>query len=117
MLNPFYESVDKYGREKHKDFLNSVTTDYNYPNPHHKFDFSKITDEEQNALFEIIEHIRSMSKEWGVNFIRDNYRPYSLKQNSNKVSTSCKYEYSIFELVNIYNTFDLKRNVMIYYGY
>lgn len=117
MLNPFIESVDEYGREKHKDFLNSINTEYSYPNNKHTFDFSKITDEEQTALFKIVEHIRSMSREWGVNFIRDTYRPYRLEQNSNSVSNSCKYEYAIFQLVNIYNTFDWKKNVMYFYGY
>jgi len=117
MLNPFIESVDEFGREKHKDFLNSIQTKYGYPNDKHTFDFSKITDEEQSALFKIIEHIRSMSQEWGINSFLDTNRPYRLKQNSNQVSKSCKYEYAIFELVNIYNTFDWKRNMMYFYGY
>lgn len=117
MLNPFYNSIDEFGRAKHKDFLNSVVIEYNYPNNKHKFDFTKITDEEQTALFEMIEHIQSMSKEWGVNSYVGSHRPYRLEQNSNCVSNSCKYEYAVFELVNIYNTFDWKRNMMYFYGY
>lgn len=42
--------------------------------------------------------------------------PYNLDE-GDEITTSWKYEYSIFELVRIYKTFDWKNNVMIYYGY
>lgn len=117
MIMPFCEVNDENSIEKHKPFLNSVKTEYNFPDNKHTFDFSKITDEEQTALFKIIEHIRGMSNEWGVNTFNSNHRPYRLVQNSNSASTSWKYEYAIFELVKIYNTFDWKKNIMFYYGY
>ena len=66
--------------------------------------------EEQNALYKIIEHIRTMRMEWTC------LTPYDL-QNGDKITSSSKYEYAIFELVRIYKSFDWKRNVMIYYGY
>jgi hypothetical protein len=111
MMNPFFGVKDGiYARDKPCDFLNSIKTDYKYPENDITFDFTKITQEEQNALFKIIEHVRQMRTEW----IR--LTPYDLKY-GNSITTSWKYEYAIFELVRIYKSFDWKRNVMIYYGY
>lgn len=112
MVNPFFgkrEHVTE--REKPTDFLNSVKTEYNYPKNQSTFDFSLITNEEQNALYEIIQHVRNMRAEW------TSLDPYRLKDGRTEIVNSWKYEYTIFELVRIYKTFDWKRNVMIYYGY
>lgn len=94
----------------HPLFLNSVKTRYNYPDNHHTFDFSLITDDEQTALFGILEHIRSMRLEW------TQLKPYNLIE-GDAVTKSLKYEYAIFELVKIYKAFDWKKNVMVFYGY
>lgn len=112
MINPFFGVKEGIlDRDKPSEFLNSIKTEYNYPNNKHTFDFSKITQEEQNSLFDIIEHVRSMRIEWvGI-------KPYNLKSESNSITTSWKYEYEIFELVRIYKSFDWKKNVMFYYGY
>lgn len=112
MLTPFYESTDQYDRNKNKPFLESAKTKYAYPQDSHTFDFTKITDDEQTALFKIIQHIQQMSSEW-----YGERRPYKLKQNSDCLISSSKYEYAVFELVKIYNTFDWKRNIMYFYGY
>lgn len=72
-----------------------------------------ITPEEISGVYELISHIRSMGMEWGVGWYGV---PYNLKENGDMI-TSWKYEYSIFNLVILYRTFDWKRNVMIYYGY
>jgi hypothetical protein len=111
MMNPFFgKKVERYDRDNPTDFLNSVNVEYNYPNNKYKFDFSLITQEEQNSLWKIIDHVRSMRTEWTAII------PYDLSR-GDEVTTSWKYEYVIFELVRIYKTFDWKKNVMIYYGY
>jgi hypothetical protein len=111
MMNPFFgKKVERYDRDNPTDFLNSVNVEYNYPNNKYKFDFSLITQEEQNSLWKIIDHVRSMRTEWTA------ITPYDLSR-GDEVTTSWKYEYVIFELVRIYKTFDWKKNVMIYYGY
>ena len=111
MMNPFFgERLERYDRDKPTDFLNSVKTEYNYPNNKYTFDFSLITQEEQNALWKIIDHVRTMRMEWVQ------CKPYDLTR-GNEVTNSWKYEYVIFELIRIYKTFDWKKNVMIYYGY
>jgi hypothetical protein len=111
MMNPFFgKKVERYDRDNPTDFLNSVMVEYNYPNNKYKFDFSLITQEEQNSLWKIIDHVRSMRTEWTA------ITPYDLSR-GDEVTTSWKYEYVIFELVRIYKTFDWKKNVMIYYGY
>jgi hypothetical protein len=106
MLKPFFE---KFSCKS--EFLNSIKIDYDYPNEHHIFDFSKITQEEQDALFKMIEHIKTFNSEW--NYLT----PYNLDNGEDKITNSWKYEYAIFELVRIYKTFDWKKKVMIYYGY
>lgn len=111
MLAPFFGIKTKlFEGGKSSEFLNSIKTDYKYPENDITFDFTKITQKEQNALFKIIEHARSMRTEWTL------LTPYNLEKGDD-VTTSWKYEYVIFELVRIYKTFDWKRKVMIYYGY
>lgn len=111
MVMPFFGKRDSFlDHEDPSNFLNSIKTEYNYPNNKYKFDFTKITDDEQTALFKIMEHVRSMRSEWTV------LTPYDLEE-GDEVTTSWKYEYAIFELIKIYKTFDWKRNIMVYYGY
>lgn len=115
MLDPFFKPEGKYRRNP-SEFLNSIKTEYGEDlKNHHTFDYNKITSEEETALFNMIEHIRSMGAEWGISFM-DDIRPYRLEK-GDEVTTSWKYEYVQFELVRIYKTFDWKHNLMIYYGY
>lgn len=111
MMNPFFGVKNGVlERDKPSDFLKSIKTDYKYPENDTTFDFTKITQEEQNALFKIIEHVRSMRTEWTC------LTPFNL-ESGDSITSSWKFEYGIFELVRIYKSFDWKRNVMIYYGY
>lgn len=111
MMNPFFGVKNGIlESDKPSEFLNSIKIDYKYPENDIIFDFTKITQEEQNALFKIIEHVRTMRTEWTC------LTPYNLEK-ENSITSSWKYEYAIFELVRIYKSFDWKRNVMIYYGY
>lgn len=103
MLLPFFG-------DKPSKFLNSLKTEYEYPEKNYKFDFTKITQEEQNSMFKIIEHIRGMRTEW------TQLTPFNL-ENEQSITTSWKYEYGIFELVRIYKSFDWKRNIMYYAGW
>lgn len=112
MLTPFfgYDYENNYTKRNPSEFLNTIKTEYNYPTNKHIFDFSKITQEEQNALFKILEHMYSMRSEWTY------LTPYNLNK-GDEVTNSWKYEYAIFDLVRIYKTFDWKRNIMFYYGF
>ncbi|KUF38979.1 hypothetical protein AS361_03790 [Myroides marinus] len=112
MLVPFFPDIiqEKYPR-KNSDFLNSAKSGWIGLEEQRSFDFEKITQEEQNALYEIIEHMKQMHFDWA-----HNRRPYKLEIGTS-VSNSCKYEYAVFELVRLYKTFDWENNVMYYYGY
>jgi len=111
MMMPFFGKKDSvYNSEIPTTFLNSIKTEYGM-NDKHTFDFTKITEDEQTALFKIFEHIRSMRTEWVC------LTPFDLENGRDEITNSWKYEYGIFELVRIYKSFDWKRNVMIYYGY
>lgn len=109
MITPFLLSPEANSWEVN-DFIKSVKTEYGYPDDAYVFDFSKITPTEQTAIYKIWEHVRSMRSEWVdlQNIDLDN---------GSSVTRSWKYEYSIFELVRIYKSFDWSRNVMVYYGY
>lgn len=110
MLEPFHTE-----NELTSKFLNSIKKHYGYSKDKYTFDLSLITDEEQTALFKLIEHIRSMGREWGAySFL--NMQPYDLEDGP-EVTTSWKYEYNIFELVRIYKTFDWENDILVYYGY
>ena len=109
MLNPFFGNLGETDTTA-SDFIKSVKTEYGYRKDKRNYDFSKITQEEENALFNVFEHLLSMSTEWV------SLSPYDL-ETKDTVTDSWKYEYSIFELVRIYKSFDWKRNVMTYYGY
>lgn len=104
MMNPWFD-----GYNCKSELLNSVKVDYKVYDNDYKFDFSLITQEEQNSFWIIIEHIRSMNTEW------NRLTPYDLSNDG--ITSSWKYEYSIFQLIHIYKTFDWKRKVMIYYGF
>jgi len=105
MMIPFFgEGFDS------SEFLNTITRDYKVDGDDISFDFTKITQKEVNALWRMMEHVRSMRTEWVQ------LTPFNLEKGS-EVTTSWKYEYSIFELVNIYKSFDWDNNLMIYYGY
>lgn len=93
------------------EFIKSMKREYT-DNLEDKFtlDFSKITPEEQTALWETLCHVRSMRSEWV------NLNPYDL-ENGDQVTTSWKFEYNIFELVRLYKTIDWENNVLVYYGY
>ena len=108
MVNPFFSDDNIFSPQS--GFIDSIKKKYNFPNINIEFDFSKITQEQQNALHSMIEHVRSMKMEW------THMTPFHL-DNGDAITLSWKYEYIIFELVKIYKTFDWKRKVMIYYGY
>ena len=100
---------------KQSEFLNAVKTEYNHPDDKYKFDFTKISDEEQTALFGVIKHVRDFAREWGVDSYMD-MLPYDLKHGES-ICSSWKIEYSIFEFARIYKSFNWKKDVMIFYGY
>jgi hypothetical protein len=76
-----------------------------------------ITDDEMTAIFLMIDHVRGMGVEWGVTGWFPDEVPYDIKEGSGSIVSSWRYEYAIFQLVNLYHSFDWKRNVMVYYGY
>lgn len=112
MLKPFY---NEKGRED-SDILKSVKRDYGANKTLYSADFDKATIEEQTALIEMIHHVRSMALEWGVSGWFEDSLPFRL-ESGESVTNSCKYEYAVFRLVQIYKTFDWKRNHLYYYGY
>lgn len=112
LIEHYSEKIRKY----YKDFLSPFFDDDNIKAAFMKSKDTPLTAEELSGVYKLIDHVRSMAMEWGVSSWFDDMRPYSLEQGKELV-TSWKYEYSIFNLVNLYHTFDWKKNVMIYYGY
>ncbi len=102
-INDYYQSILS------SDETLSKKIEYSYKG--NKFILSELTDEDSKKLYEMYSHIKSMSTEWEWGF------SYNLDKEKEIITSSWKYEYSIFELVRIYKTFDWKKNVMICYGY
>jgi hypothetical protein len=115
LINCYYsEKV----RSIYKDLLDPFLDDNGSPRSDFMTDKSNpLSDGEVTAVYRLIDHVKSMGIEWGVKFPwLEESRPYSLDPERELVS-SWKYEHAIFNLVNLYRTFDWKRNIMIYYGY
>lgn len=120
MMMPFFKDTNKeylkeYYSESASDFLKTIKRTYKEDYlknelESYECDFSKLTQEQTSALISIFYHVKNFRTEWTI------LCPFDLK-NGDQVSTSWKFEYSIFELVKIYKTFDFKRNVLVFYGY
>lgn len=114
--NELYHNSDtEFQLVNSKDFLAIIIDDYKervkrmYENLIKDYDRSDLSKLTKVQVIEAFEHIRSMSFEW------THITPYDL-DNTEKVTSSWKYEYAIFELINIYKRFDWDKDVMIYWG-
>lgn len=117
----FVEHLINYYSEKvgsiYKNLLDPFFDDKGKSLPEFMKDKSiPLSEKDLASVFLVIDHVKSMGIEWGVKFPWLENKPYSLDPERELVS-SWKYEYAIFNLVNLYRTFDWKRNIMIYYGY
>jgi len=108
MVSPFLDENGWKG-----DFFKSVETKYGLKNDTYDFDGSILTPNQKTSIINIINHIISINSEWSY----DHILPYKLDDGKDEITSSWKYEYSIFELVRIYKTFDWENNVMVHYGY
>ena len=115
----FVEELIKYYTEKIRAYYKNMLNPF-FENSKSKAGFMKtkntpMTEEEISGVYTLIEHVKDMAMEWGVAGWSPDSLPYDL--NSKDLVSSWKYEYAIFNLINLYKTFDWKKNVMIYYGY
>ena len=110
IVEHYSDKVRNYYDEMLKSFWNPETKDF-------KIDLTELTPEYKKSLYLCVEHCRSMAMEWGVaTWFSGKEDPYKL-DDGDSVTTSWKYEYSVFELVRIYKTFDWENDLLIYYGY
>lgn len=103
------------------DPLLDITSRSGSPKENFLKDTSRIiTEEDVKHVSLIVAHLRDMAHEWGVfpSFFGDGHEdsPFDLDEGKERIISSWKYEYAIFELVRIYKSFDWKRQVMVYYG-
>ena len=61
------------------------------------------------------QHLRSMYSEWKNGFNR--VFAINLDETNLTITTSCKYEYSIFELVRLYKATDWEKYGLIFMGW
>lgn len=110
----YTEKVKGFYRGLLKPFFNDKGKDY------HPFlrsgELSDLTEEDKSNIYALINHIRSMAGAWGVCSLFQDFLPYNL-ETGDAVTNSNFYEYTIFELVRIYKTFDWKKDVMVFYGW
>lgn len=117
----FVEELIKYYTEKIRTYYKDMLSPF-FEGDKSKAGFMKtketpMTQEELSGVYKLIDHVRSMAMEWGVSGWFEDQVPYNITNPEKDFISSWKYEYSIFNLVILYNTFDWKKNVMIYYGY
>jgi hypothetical protein len=110
MVNPIF-GLDNSGNQIESNLLDSIKIKYTHPDNDYLFDLSNITQKKQNALYNMINHVKRMQIEWV------DLTPFDLNDGKQIITNSWKYEYGIFELVRIYKSFDWKKNLMFYYGY
>lgn len=72
---------------------------------------NKDIDEYDLKIGEVVSYFKEKITEW------ESLIPYELKNDTEEVTTSWKYEYIIFELVRIYKTFDWENNILIWAGW
>jgi hypothetical protein len=117
----FVEELIKHYTEKirtyYKDMLEPFFEDDRAKEGFIKTKDTPMTEKEISGVYKIIDHVRSMAMDWGVSSWFPDMTPYNITNPDKDFISSWKYEYSIFNLVILYHTFDWKKNVMIYYGY
>ncbi len=112
IILPFYDITRK---PTHSKFLESIQKDDSYPNTNYTFDFTKITQEEQNSLFKMINYMKTIAKEWTFVLGDTELLPFNLNPKVKSITTSSLYEYNIFELIRIYKSFDWNKDLLCYY--
>lgn len=111
----YLELIIKHYSQKVKSYYSSMLKSFLDDNG--RFDIKSLdSPESKKGAMECIEHCRSMALEWGVSGWFEDSLPYNLEK-KDSITTSWKYEYSIFELVYIYKKFDWENDLLIYYGY
>lgn len=63
------------------------------------------------------QHIESMYKEWKNTFMKNGCFAIDLNESNEAITTSWKYEYSIFELVRLYKSTDWEKYGLIFMGW
>lgn len=111
----YLELIIKHYSEKVKSYYTNILKPF--LNENGRFEIKSLdSPESKKGAMECIEHCRSMALEWGVSGWFEDSLPYNLEK-KDSITTSWKYEYSIFELVYIYKKFDWENDLLIYYGY
>lgn len=113
LIEHYTEKIRKYYKEMLEPFFDDDKSKAEFM----KTKDTPMTEKEIAGVYSMIDHVRSMAMDWGVSSWFKDMVPYNLDDPKKDFITSWKYEYSIFNLVILYHTFDWKRNVMIYYGY
>lgn len=62
-------------------------------------------------------HVEETIKEWEPEFRPDIMSPINFNQKDEKLTNSWRYEYSIWELVRLYKSFDFERNTLLFVGW
>lgn len=100
MLNPFLGN---------SEFEDSIKTIYGEKEISYDFDEHKLTSKQKSKILTMINYLKSLRMEWTGGLIYD-------LSSTEKVTESWKFEYSIFEIIRIYKTFDWDKKVMVYFG-
>lgn len=62
-------------------------------------------------------HVEETIREWEPEYRPDIMGPINFNQNDKKLTNSWRYEYSIWELVKLYKSFDFEKNTLLFVGW
>lgn len=118
----FHFNLEDYGYEfsilSQDDLKNIIEQYYQHVNDEftnlHKL-LTPLCKNEQINYGQLCSHIYGKFQIWGNNEL--NWRPYNLRDNSENIVDSNRYEYDVFELVRILKTFNWKKNYLILSGW
>jgi hypothetical protein len=108
VIEHYVELVRKYFRRILDPFIDGENGGCNFNGP-------MDTAQHKLAFVDCADYVRGMAQEWGIASFFDDTRPFKL--GGDVITNSWKYEYSIFELVRIYKTFDWENDYLVYYGW
>lgn len=110
-IKSYYENILK--RSNDLDLHQSIESNMDYEKGKmcYKFSDNKLSENEevQSLLLELLLDTKYKNLEWDLDSIID-------LKNNDTLTHSWKYEYTIFNLVHIYKTFNWDNDMLIYYG-
>lgn len=118
--NTILEAIERYRTYIRDYFENLLKTEPDDDNIADMYDYNKLSDTEKDRWHYniLLNAVKNKADEWSDRYCLGwGVKPYNLNKDYSTIVSSWKYEYTIFELVRIYKSFDPETEVVVYFGY